>query len=331
MDIENGIVNNWIVLTLNNINATTPTTVTLFKSPANSANASAVSSGQMVQGITIVDFPGSFKVWYTKDGNATSSTSGILNTIDELIDYINVLFESVNPPASYYTEPLANKYDIYSFSSIYTLDQIDGLGPHVATDLGLNVINGSFANVDVESSDLTYDELVSELQYQPYKLLTANVYANSIDQVNQSFLVNKREATGHVNLDLKVPGISPMFKQYVQQNIPLEFSPSSTNLLKYTLGANETVRLIFPYHHIELVTLPEKSVFVPKMEIPELAIIIDMVRKEPVPILELVNNHNILPNGNFLKSIIHPFLPHRRTPNDEVYSAFNGHDYKEQD
>lgn len=334
MDMEYSLVNNWIVVTLNNINQTTATTVTLFKSPANSASASAVSPGQYVTGVTSLDFPSTFKVFYSKNGAATQNqTSGVLTTPQELVDFINLIFESVDPPACYYTEPLANKYDFYSFSSIYELVDIEGnvSGSNPATDMGLNVIQGSFANVDVESSDLTYDELVSELQYQPYKLLSANVYANSIDQVNQTFLVNNREATGHVNLDLKTPGLSPMFRQFVQQNIMLNFSPSSTNLLKYTLGPAETVRLIFPYHHQELLTIPDKTIFVPKTEIPELEQIIVKERTHDVPMLELVKAHNKEPNGHFLKKVIEPFIPKRRVQKEEVYSAFNGYDYKEKD
>lgn len=318
--------NNWIVLNLTNINQSEASTCNLFKLPDN--NSSAVSNGQVVAGLTTADLGTAFAIEYTKDGNQSTAVTGALSTAQELVDYINVLFEG---NVSYYTELIPTELVFYSFSSVYTLDSIFGFvnGKQVSTPLALNIINGSFVNVEVEGLDLTYNELTTELTFQPYKIEMANVYANNITQANRPFKVNNVEITGHVNSRQVRPGLSPMTKQFVNENIPLKFSPNPTSALSYTLGPGESIRLILAYINKDLVALPIKQIFVPVQELSELPLIIKDARTSIIPMFELVKKHLNQPNAFLIKKIIKPFLKERAITKGEVFSAFGGNDYKE--
>lgn len=331
MDQENVLVNNWIVLTLTNVNPSASSTATLFKNPNSAPLSSAVSSGQGVLGLVTADFGNPFKISYRlNDISYVDITPSIAN-IDDLVSYINALFQATANPCCSYLEPSAGVYNVYSFSSVYTLMKIEAnvSGPVNAVNLGLSVINGSFVDVQLDGVDLTYNELCSELMYQPYKLEWANIYANNVEQANRPFNLNDREANGRLYEKQLNPALSPMNVQYVNENIPLEFLTSSTNELQYTLGPAQSVRVIFGYTNKDLIALPEKEIFVPKTEIPELPKILVQYQSSLVPMLEIIKKQIYRPDGNFIKKIIKPFLKERAITKQEVYSAFNGYDFKE--
>lgn len=331
MDQENVLVNNWIVLTLTNVNTSASSTATLFKNPNSAPLASAVSSGQGVFGIVSADFGSTFTITYRENGISNIVVTPIIATIEGLVRYINNLFDASVNNCCTFLEPTPGNFQVYSFSSVFTLMKIQGAvsGASNSVDLGLSVINGSFVDVQLDGVDLTYNELCSELMYQPYKLEWANIYANNLEQANRPFNLNDREANGRLYEKQLNPALNPMSVQYVNENIPLDFLTSSTNELQYTLGPAQSVRVIFGYTNKDLIALPEKEIFVPKTAIPELPKILVEYQSSLVPMLEIIKKQLYRPDGNFIKQIIKPFLKERAISKQEVYSAFNGYDFKE--
>lgn len=327
MDIEKQVVENWIVLTLTNLNPSASSTCTLFKQVG--GQYSTTSDGQYVPNIDSADFGNTFKITYAEGIVQTTVTTPVLATISDLVDYVNTLFGN---DVAFSTQTSGTTWNLYSFSSQYGLVKIQTFSSGIinSIDINANVIQGSSVDVTVESSDLTYNEIVSELQYQPYLLKWVSVYANTLNQANQTWSIDNREASGKLYDDYRHPALNPMFRQFVNPEIKLDFSPSSTNILQYTVAAGESVRVIFGYTHKELLTLPEKAIVVPKLEIIELPDVIESHKSHPVPMLDLIKKHTYNPNGNFLKKIIRPYVkPDRIITKEEVYSAFLGSDYKE--
>lgn len=313
------------MLTLTNVNPNASSIVQFFKMPDNAQNSATVG-GQAVFGIPQSEFPKTFNV-------ALQSSTGTIvlpvtaSSISDLVDQGQSFLDGNGGGQTFYLEPTAGSYNVYFYSPTYDLISITGTIAYPAVNLNQTVIAGSTVNVQVSSTSLTYNELVSELNSQPYLLDYVNVYASNIDQVNQNFVVNNVEMSGHLVSEQQSNALSPIAKQFVQLNIPLKYEPKPTSSLNYTVGSGETLKVIFGYSHKNLLKLPKDTVFVPKKELPDLDKVFAKLENTN-PMLSMVEN-SILSHGGKIKRILQNYVEPSNVDVRHVFSAFDDSDYKE--
>jgi hypothetical protein len=180
------------------------------------------------------------------------------------------------------------------------------------------------------NSELTYNEISNDLQVQPYIIDSINVYANSLLQVDQRWKKVSRNANGVSFTDFNQPRVDPLQRQFAIENISVNFVPSSVNNLGYRLLGLETVRAFFYYRinnqfdlsenkRLEYSNFTQNTPFI----IPK-----DMNTKMNVsiPLIEITKpKENIMS----IKDKVAPKIKPREITEAEVFSAFDGVDYKE--
>jgi len=194
-------------------------------------------------------------------------------------------------------------------------------------------IEGTSVSVDLGSS-LTYNQLMNELQFQPYIFDDMSIFADSSSQVGQIVTKTKKTSGGEVYEEVESPKISPTQYQFVIDNIKLSFIPSPINSLKYKVKANQSVSLWFFYRHRELIDYRSKNIKIPsainnkeimksQSKPTEKSIFIN-------PIFSLVNKVGRQKKQNkTIKEIIGLDIKTRDVSNQEVITAFEDSDFIE--
>lgn len=192
-----------------------------------------------------------------------------------------------------------------------------------------NVISGSTVAV-ISNSELSYNEISNDLQVQPYIIDSINVYANTLSQVDIRWKKITKNANGLSATDFNQPRVDPMQKQFAIENIPLNFTPSSINNLGYRLNGLQTVRVFFYYRTKDQFDLGNKKClsqenFNPNTPFlnPEI-----MIHKKQIniPLIDLTKER--IKTVSIKEKIAKSVKP-REISEAEVFSAFDGVDYKE--
>ena len=191
------------------------------------------------------------------------------------------------------------------------------------------------SNVAVSTGNsLSYNELMNELQFQPYIFDDMSIFADTSSQVSQIVTKTKKTSGGEVYEEIEFPKISPTQYQFVIDNIKLSFIPSPINSLKYKVKANQSVSIWFFYRHRELIDYKSENIKVPSVinnkEImksqskpTEISIFIN-------PIFSLVNKVGRPKKQNkTIKEIIGLDIKTRDVSNQEVITAFEDSDFIE--
>lgn len=187
----------------------------------------------------------------------------------------------------------------------------------------IEVIAGSTVTVQTEGG-ITYNELVSELQTQPYMINPVNIYTNTQAQSLQRFRKTQKEATGYTLIEFERPKLDPMQNQYAIEGIETKFTPSSLNALNYNIKANQTVRIWLYYKMIDIShpsEIPPITKVLPKK-------VEKMIIKESInPFFDLVGITNVK-KINIKEDIKKTINLRNDVTDEEVYNSFDGLDYK---
>lgn len=217
----------------------------------------------------------------TTTAGATPFT-GSFPTIDSVIDAFNATFVENGSGVFMYEPAGGGLINIIAYSEEYTfLSVTPPLAPTVNfTATPSTVISGKFVSVASESN-VTLNEITQELVYQPYRIDTVSVYANTIDQANNNFTSKDIASSGQEYENSEVPIISPKQTQFVVENQILNYLPSPTNKLQYVIDGSQTLRIIFKYSNLSLLQMGEEEVQEDK----------DQEKKELSPIVSIVKRH----------------------------------------
>jgi len=166
-------------------------------------------------------------------------------------------------------------------------------------------ISGSDVAISEQSQLENYIANCNELNNGYYKLDNVDVFADNIEQANIPFTVNKRVVSGRENKSLTTPSISPIQPQFVNLDVPLNYSPSPTGILDYALNPSQSVKLIFKYSKSKAYQEAIPSAIVLDKEI---GVVNDSENEksteaqgEEPPLIEAVKNKIILPRKSKLE------------------------------
>ena len=187
----------------------------------------------------------------------------------------------------------------------------------------IEVIAGSTVSVTTEGG-ITYSELVSELQNQPYIISSVNIYTNTQAQSLQRFRKTQKEATGYTLIEFERPKLDPMQNQFAIEGIQTKFTPSSLNALNYNIKASQTVRIWLYYKMIDIShpsEIPPITKVLPKK-------VEKMIIKESInPFFDLMGITNVK-KINIKEDIKKTINLRNDVTDEEVYNSFDGLDYK---
>ena len=206
---------------------------------------------------------------------------------------------------------------IFRVWSGFTLIQTYIIGSPIET------IAGSTVSVTTEGG-ITYNELLSELQNQPYMINPVNIYTNTQAQSLQRFRKIQREANGVSLVEFERPKLDPMQNQFAIEGIETKFTPSPLNALNYIVKGNETVRMWLYYKMIDMSVPrdipPINNVSPKKIE--------KMIIKQSInPFFYLVGITNVK-KINIKEDIKKDVKLRNDITDEEVYNSFDGLDYK---
>ena len=187
----------------------------------------------------------------------------------------------------------------------------------------IEVIAGSTVTVQTEGG-ITYNELVSELQTQPYMINPVNIYTNTQAQSLQRFRKTQKEATGYTLIEFERPKLDPMQNQFAIEGIQTKFTPSSLNALNYNIKASQTVRIWLYYKMIDIShpsEIPPITKFLPKK-------VEKMIIKESInPFFDLMGITNVK-KINIKEDVKKTINLRNDVTDEEVYNSFDGLDFK---
>jgi hypothetical protein len=187
----------------------------------------------------------------------------------------------------------------------------------------IEVIAGSTVTVQTEGG-ITYNELVSELQTQPYIINPVNIYTNTQAQSLQRFRKTQKEATGYTLIEFERPKLDPMQNQFAIEGIETKFTPSHLNALNYNIKGGETVRIWMYYNRIDMSVpkdIPPINKVLPKK-------VEKMIIKESInPFFDLMGITNVK-KINIKEDIKKTINLRNDVTDEEVYNSFDGLDYK---
>lgn len=187
----------------------------------------------------------------------------------------------------------------------------------------VEVLSGSTVTVETEGG-ITYDELVSELQTQPYIINPVNIYTNTQVQSLQRFRKTQREANGVSLIEFERPKLDPMQNQFAIEGIETKFTPSSLNALNYIVKGRETVRIWLYYNRIDMSEMTEKKF--EKLDNKKTEKMI--VRESINPIFDLLGITNVK-KINIKEDVKKNLVLRDDVTDSEVYNSFDGLDYNE--
>lgn len=188
----------------------------------------------------------------------------------------------------------------------------------------LETIIGSTVTVETEGG-ITYNELLSELQNQPYIISTVNIYTNSQIQSLQRFRKTQREKNGYTLIEFERPKLDPMQNQFAIEGIETKFTPSHLNALNYNIKGGESVRIWLYYNMIDI----SKPKNIPQINKVSSKKVEKMIIKESInPFFDLIGISNVKKIN--IKEDVEKIVNLRNDVTDEeVYNSFDGLDYKE--
>jgi hypothetical protein len=184
-------------------------------------------------------------------------------------------------------------------------------------------IAGSTVTVQTEGG-ITYNELLSELQNQPYMINPVNIYTNTQIQSLQRFRKTQREKNGVSLIEFERPKLDPMQNQFAIEGIETKFTPSSLNALNYRMKASETVRIWLYYQMIDIShpnEIPPINKVLPK------TVEKMIIRQSINPFFDLVGITNVK-RINIKEDIKKDVKLRENITDEEVYNSFDGLDYK---
>ena len=188
----------------------------------------------------------------------------------------------------------------------------------------IEVIAGSTISVQTEGG-ITYSELVSELQTQPYMINPVNIYTNTQAQSLQRFRKTQKEANGYTLIDFERPKLDPMQNQFAIEGIQTKFTPSSLNALNYNINSNQTVRIWLYYKMIDIShpsEIPPIKKVLPTKKVEKM-----IVKQSINPFFDLMGITNVK-KINIKEDIKKTINLRNDITNEEVYNSFNGLDYR---
>lgn len=319
---SNKTVNDWIVLTLENVSTINPTVVTLFDIGLNYGGGST--------GFTSAAFtfnPSATAVWRITTTTEVKNFSGSFLTMDEVVATFNAYFNDDGGNIFSYSPLVGNTTTLIAFSSSYTFVSVGPNGEAAAlfASVASTVVAGTTANISSQSSTVDLNSQTQELAFNPYLLDKVNVYASSLGQANQQFQLIDKRPNGVKRNTFKHPTVNPVQPQFALQNIELNYRPTPTNKLEYTLLANETLTLIFNYkgapieEYIKSIPLSESKTPT-KMNYYQIN----------NPMIDIVarSNRGKVTISDAVKEFI---LADREINEEEVFLAFTGSDMTEED
>ena len=187
----------------------------------------------------------------------------------------------------------------------------------------IETIAGSTVSVTTEGG-ITYNELLSELQNQPYIISSVNIYTNTQAQSLQRFRKTQKEANGVSLIEFERPKLDPMQNQFAIEGIETKFTPSPLNALNYIVKGNETVRMWLYYKMIDMSVprdIPPINNVSPKKND-------KMIIKQSInPFFDLVGITNVK-KINIKEDIKKDVKLRNDITDEEVYNSFDGLDYK---
>jgi hypothetical protein len=185
-------------------------------------------------------------------------------------------------------------------------------------------IAGSTVEVTTEGG-ITYNELLSELQNQPYIISTVNIYTNTQAQSLQRFRKTQREANGYSLIEFERPKLDPMQNQFAIEGIETKFTPSPLNALNYNMKGSESVRIWLYYNRIDISVpsnIPPINKVLPTKKVEKM-----IIRQSINPFFDLVGITNVK-RINIKEDIKKDVKLRDDITDEEVYNSFDGLDYK---
>jgi hypothetical protein len=189
----------------------------------------------------------------------------------------------------------------------------------------IETIAGSTVEVTTEGG-ISYNELLSELQNQPYIISSVNIYTNSQAQSLQRFRKTQREKNGYTLIDFERPKLDPMQNQFAIEGIDTKFTPSHLNSLNYNMKGGETVRLWMYYNRIDISVpsdIPPITKVLPTKKVEKM-----IIKKSINPFFDLIGIKNI-EKINIKEDVKKNINLRNDITDEEVYNSFDGLDYKE--
>jgi hypothetical protein len=188
----------------------------------------------------------------------------------------------------------------------------------------IEVIAGSTIAVTTEGG-ITYSELVSELQNQPYIISSVNIYTNTQAQSLQRFRKTQKEANGYTLIEFERPKLDPMQNQFAIEGIETKFTPSSLNALNYNINGDQTVRIWLYYKMIDIShpsEIPPITKVLPTKKVEK------MIIKESInPFFDLMGITNVK-KINIKEDVKKTINLRNDVTDEEVYNSFDGLDFK---
>jgi hypothetical protein len=188
----------------------------------------------------------------------------------------------------------------------------------------IETIAGSTVEVTTEGG-ITYNELLSELQNQPYIISSVNIYTNSQVQSLQRFRKTQKEATGYTLIEFERPKLDPMQNQFAIEGIETKFTPSNLNSLNYNMKGSESVRIWLYYNRIDMSVpkdIPPISKVLPTKKVEKM-----IIKQSINPFFDLVGISNVK-RINIKEDIKKDVKLRNDITDEEVYNSFDGLDYK---
>lgn len=188
----------------------------------------------------------------------------------------------------------------------------------------IEVVIGSTVEITTEGG-ITYNELLSELQNQPYIIDSVNIYAETQEQSMQRLKKTQKIGTGLVYVDFERPRIDPMQQQYAIENIQTKFTPSPLNSLNYNLIGGQSVRMWLYYSRIDISEINQKKFN--KIIEPKTVEKMIKISKSINPLFDLLGIKQ--ERQITIKEKLAPTIENRDVTDEEVYNSFDGLDFKE--
>jgi hypothetical protein len=269
----------------------------------------------------------SFSVDYTSGGVPYSNYYYSMTSIDSMIALMNIDFDGlavftyeINDSVPYYYINIEILDSRIVFTSINLLLDTPIVYPFSA----IEVISGSTVTVQTEGG-ITYNELLSELQTQPYIINPVNIYTNTQAQSLQRFRKTQKEATGYTLIEFERPKLDPMQNQFAIEGIQTKFTPSALNALNYNIKANQTVRIWLYY---KMIDISQPSEIPPIKKVLPTKKVEKMIIKESInPFFDLMGITNVK-KINIKEDIKKTINLRNDITDEEVYNCFDGLDYK---
>jgi hypothetical protein len=240
---ENTNVKNWIVLTLQNVDANNDSYIDLFTLDADYSG----TTQYLAQNVAWAQPKN--PIWKLQvDGNSVQYAQDPA-TIADLVALFNADYQENGSGVFSFVDNLDGTFDLVAYSNDYVFTSITN--PLLASTLFVassSPATGGSSVVVTSDSSISMNDITQELLFQPYLLLAVNVYANTMAQTNNELQLRDYEMNGTLRKTFQNPAVVPSQAQFALENIELNYIPDPTNKLRYKVDAGETVKMIFKYY-----------------------------------------------------------------------------------